>query len=79
MSSGFPSLWGGLRSAPSSCQIRNLALKQQLLQYAAKPLLGKDWEMGDFACSVCAKPWAVAIECCVPIKNCFFKASAVVH
>lgn len=48
--------YGGLQPAPR-CVLRKLALSQQLLKNADKPLSGKDWEMDIFVCSFCVDPW----------------------
>ena len=54
---GSPGRWGGWQPASRCVLIRSLTIRQQLLKYANRPILGKDWEMGVFACSLCVEPW----------------------
>ena len=53
---------GILQSAPRFVLISTWILRQQLVKYVVKPLPGKDWEMGIFACSLCTEPWRRATE-----------------
>lgn len=41
--------------APRCRLIRNCTFKQQLETYAVKSLLGRNWEMGMFACFLCSE------------------------
>ena len=52
--------WGAIAFSESASRyvlIRILTSRQQLLKCANRPVLGKGWELGVFACSVCAEPW----------------------
>ena len=65
---------GRPQSAPSYRLIRSWNLRQQLGKHAVKSLPGGNWEMGIFACSLCAEPrleqiWEVLL---CQFNNCFF-------
>lgn len=39
-------------------------LRPQLGKYAVTPLLGRNWERGIFACSLCTEYWSIAMGRC---------------
>ena len=47
---------GGFQSAPTFKLIRSQNFRQQLGKHIVKPLPGRDWEMGTFACSFYTEP-----------------------
>lgn len=51
-------VFGALGRITARCiTVRSWTLKQQLVKYAAKSLLGTDWKIGVFASSFCALPF----------------------